>query len=269
MYIFGGWDGRAISNRIDIFDTETETIQTCGTTMPTALDSLSVAPVGEKIYIFGGSQKNVYVFDTETETFKTCSAVMPQTFFDAVAASVGSKIYIFGGYGNNYLNTIYEYDTLADKVKTMGTTLPIKAHDMAAAVWGTKVYIFGGNCGNYDSDAIIVFDAATGAVETLETSLPNACSGISAATIGATVYLFGGRPRSGYFADMYAFAASAPLAFGTMIMQYTTDSEPFPIINSDALTIELRPKSVHIGDESGAAQLAEAFIYKDGAWTAI
>ena len=130
--------------------------------------------------------------------------------------------------------------------------------------------MFGGGL-NYNgkSNTIIVFDAGTGTLETLGTTLPTACYRISAAIIGAKIYLFGGEAQSAYLTDIYCFVVAVPLDYGTMILQYTTGSGLFPIVNSGALTIELCPASVHIGDASGAAQPVEAFTYKDGAWTAI
>lgn len=269
VYIFGGYDGSML-NRIDIFDAETETIQTCSTTMPSALSDVSATAVGTKIYILGGSQTAIYEFDTETETIRTHSVVMPVSGYGFALAAVGTKVYIFGGYASKFLNTIYEFDTVGNKIAKLGTTLPISASAIAAATFGTKVYLFGGGL-NYNgtSDTIIVFDAGTGTLETLETTLPTACCKVSAAVIGAKVYLFGGEAKSNYLTDIYCFVVTVPLDYGTMILQYTTGSGLFPIVNSGSLTIELCPASVHIGDASGAAQLVEAFTYKDGAWTAI
>lgn len=269
VYIFGGY-GSTTLDRIDIFDTETETIRTCSTVLPNALCDISAAAVGTKIYIFGGSQTKIYEFDTETETIRTCSAVLPVSIWGIAAATVGTKVYLFGGYGSSFSNAIYEFDTVGNKVTKLSATLPIYANGIAAAAFGTNVYLFGGGL-NYNgkSDAIIVFDAGTGTVETLATSLPNACTYIAAAIIGAKVYLFGGELNSGQLADIYSFSVAAPLDYGVMVLQYTTGGELFPVINSDTLTIKLRPVSVHMGDLMGVAQPVEVFTYKDGAWTAI
>jgi hypothetical protein len=75
IYVFGGLYGSTASsslNTINVFDTETKTITTLSTVLPTGTYSIGTAAVGKKIYLFGGKQvtnlKTINVFDTETFT---------------------------------------------------------------------------------------------------------------------------------------------------------------------------------------------------------
>ena len=121
IYLFGGYYysmGAAYSNRIDVFDTETQTITQLSTNLPAARYSIACTNVGNKIYLFGGRNKNthntIFVFDASTETITTSETTLPTVCYSMSCASVGNKIYLFGGYGSNYLNTINQFSLTHD-----------------------------------------------------------------------------------------------------------------------------------------------------------
>ena len=53
IYLFGGYNGTA-QNTIYEFDTETETIATLETTLPTPCSEMGCSNYGNKVYLFGG-----------------------------------------------------------------------------------------------------------------------------------------------------------------------------------------------------------------------
>lgn len=121
IYLFGGYYysmGAAYSNRIDVFDTETQTITQLSTKLPAARYSIACTNVGNKIYLFGGRNKNthntIFVFDASTETITTSETTLPTVCYSMSCASVGNKIYLFGGYDSNYFNTINQFSLTHD-----------------------------------------------------------------------------------------------------------------------------------------------------------
>ena len=74
VYLFGGNTGVSSSNSylntINVFDTETNSIETLSTTLPETAGYIAAAVVGTKVYLFGGRygnygyKKTIYIFDT-------------------------------------------------------------------------------------------------------------------------------------------------------------------------------------------------------------
>lgn len=268
IYLFGGSTG-SNQNKIHRFDTATETIETLSVTLPKPLSEIGVGVIGERIYLLGGkasqATNTVYVFDTATETIATLATTLPENRKGMAAGVVGTKIYLLGGHDvrGNYMNTIVAFDTTTETFETMEATLPTAAYDFGYAVIGAKIYLFGG-WALKALDTICVFDAGDGSLTTLDLKLPVAGNGISALSFGSRIYLFGGAAST-----INVFSASVPLAPGAMVLQYASGGSLFPIINSDALTIEVGVVSAHIGDASGAAQPVDVFAYKNGAWATV
>ena len=208
VYLFGGYYNTGSTNgsrtylkTINVFDTETNTITTLSTTLPSAAAYIAAGVVGTKIYLFGGSPyssgdlKTINVFDTETNTITTLSTTLPNAKRGMAAGVVGTKIYLFGGYGYNYsssfFTTIHVFDTETNTITTLSTTLPNAAAYIAAGVVGTKIYLFGGYKSS-NLSTINVFDTETNTIETLSTTLPNVAAYIAAGVVGTKIYLFGG-----------------------------------------------------------------------------
>jgi hypothetical protein len=186
------------------------------------------------------------------------------------SALIGEKLYLFCGYypdDGGYSDKVVEIDTTTWHIRTLSTEFPFDGYNLGAATVGSKVYLFGGygsyNDGsNGSNDCVIEFDAKTESAVGLDAKLPYTAQSVVALPVGSNIYLFGG-------ASVNLFAASTPLASGTMVLQYTTGGDVFPVVNSDTLTVEVSPTAVYIGDADELAQPVEAFTYKDGAWTAI
>ena len=109
IYLFGGGydrSGSKITSAIYVFDTETQTISTLETKLPQALELISCAAIGTKIYLFGGKvgdpiYNTINVFDTETETIETLETVLPAATYAIACYTEGTQIYLFGGGAGN------------------------------------------------------------------------------------------------------------------------------------------------------------------------
>ena len=217
MYLFGGKYATNLK-KINVFDTESNTITALGTTLPSAAYGIASAVVGTKVYLFGGRMTNSYlktinVFDTESNTITTLSTTLPYAAHGIAPAVIGTKVYLFGGYtdsnynytgGGDYLKTINVFDTESNTITTLSTTLPAYTYGIAPAVIGTKVYLFGGYTGN-PLHTINVFDTESNTITTLSTTLPYAAHDIASAVVGTKVYLFGGYSGSDYHNTINVF----------------------------------------------------------------
>ena len=122
IYLFGGCsydDGIVYLSAIRVFHTETGTIETLSTTLPTRTASMGAAAVGTKIYLFGGYGEKylseIRVFDTETGTVETLSTTLPTLTEGMGTATVGTKVYLFGGcYLSTYYSSIHQFTALID-----------------------------------------------------------------------------------------------------------------------------------------------------------
>lgn len=204
IYLFGGYDGSFRSNRILMFDTETEAITILSTTLPSEREGVSCVTIGTKIYLFGGKTTHsttgylseICVFDTETETIITLSATLPSQRSEMGCARVGTKIYLFGG--QHYRSSekeIYVFDTETESITKLSKSLPDGRTYISCASVGTKIYLFGGYNAYRSStryDTIYMFDTETEVIETLDATLPTACGCMGCSLIGTKIYLLGG-----------------------------------------------------------------------------
>ena len=153
-YLFGGVTNASTSsfiNKIQVYDSETDTISTLATTLPTAAGYITCGVVGTKCYLFGGYYgtgnylDTIQVFDTQTNTLSTLSATLPAGTYDMACGVIGTKIYLFGGYtANGTLNTIYVFDTQTNILSTLSQGLPSATYGIASGVIDNKIYLLGG-----------------------------------------------------------------------------------------------------------------------------
>ena len=211
VYLFGGEVGHySTVNTINVFDTETNAVETLDTTLPTQTFGIASAKIGTKVYLFGGYKLNtINVFNTENNTIETLSTTLPMTLEGIASAKIGTKVYLFGGYGNSAArNTIYVFDAESNTITTLTATLPTAARYITTAVVGTKVYLFGGYTSSPIS-TINVFNTENNTIETLSTKLPTAAYDIAAAAVGTKIYLFGGYTNSGSINTINVFDAES------------------------------------------------------------
>ena len=245
-----------------------EHFESVAETLPTAAFDIVSAAVGTKVYLFGGygssNLNTINVFDTENKTITTLDTTLPTAMYNIASAVVGTKVYLFGGQGGDYYNTINVFDTVNNTITTLSTKLPKAAYRIASAVVGMKVYLFGGGNSGGKLATINVFDTDSNTITTLGTTLPIAMYNIASAVVGTTVYLFGGYGSSA-LNTINAFVVGLALTANHLLINVSNNTNTFNLLPN----VELGVNSVYLGNASGAGELVEAALYKDGAWAEI
>lgn len=271
IYIFGGLIGDLASSpkdfqsRIQVFDAESNTIETLDVTLPTANGDMAAAAIGKNVYLFGGyfDQTGIYVFQSESNTISKLSATLSAGARAIAAAAVGSKVYLFGGRVNDeMISTIQVFDAERYTLETLDVTLPTATAHVGAAAVGTKIYLFGGRGA---LSTIQVFDTESNTLTTLSEALPVALGWIRAETVGTNIYLFGGYAPPVVHSAIHKFSASLPLAEDTILLEASGTKNVFELMPG----VELGVANVYLGNAEGLAEKVPAAVYKDGAWVEI
>ena len=210
FYVIGGAANtdppQASLGTVELYDTTTNA-WTTGPSLPVALQLLSAAVVGGKIYVIGGSTAfeacsqatAVYQFDPAVGAWTTLSA-LPQPLTSVALAVVDTKIYVIGGaqaaqqcpatnYFGNATGSVEIYDTATD---TWGSTTPAPTATTGAAtsVDGGVITVFGGygevGLGVYTPTA--VFDTATQQWQQKASDL--GVTDVPSATVAGVAYAF-------------------------------------------------------------------------------
>lgn len=279
VYLFECVNGTTAS--IYKFDMQTQIITTINTTWPTSTWGLTVVTVGTKTYIFGGETSagklnTIHEFDPETEMLTELETKLPLYMYGMAAGVIGSKVYLLGGAGDttatgsSYVkSTIYVFDVETKQISTAKTTLPSVSgypwDSLSSAVVGTSIYIFGGR-GTNAVNNIAKFDTKTETVTTLSMTLPATAYRITTAVMGEKVYLLGGM-RSNSSATNSILRFVNDIALSKTDMAITAGTLDKAVKLADDVTMGIG--TVYSGDEYGIGEKAEAYIYKNGAWTLI
>lgn len=276
VYVFGGQADEDL-NTIYCFDTEANTVELLGVTMPEALKGMGVVTIGDKIYLFGGYYKSsghrnkIRVFDPTENTITTLSTTMPINGGGVVLAAVGTKVYLFE---TSQAAQICVFNTETNTFDNVSDLPNLEFYLKAVASFGTKIYLFGGSGNstvNYAKlDTIYEFNTTTNTLELLTEKLPVAANGISAVLVGGTIYLFGGETGTYVYTNLVnAFSVAAALESNKLLLLASLSANVFNLVDTGSEKITLGVQSAYLGDASGAAQPVDAFVYKDGEWTAI
>jgi N-acetylneuraminic acid mutarotase len=182
--------------------------------LPTAIDNLGAAAVGNKIYLLGGRKGTsstssssyssaIRIFDTETNKITSSTQTLSSPVSYTAAVAVDTKIYMFGGYyyesgyGEHWVS-VRIFDTETNEMSWV--SLPNSCRDMAAVAVGNKIYLFGGRysalSGSSYYSAIYVFNTETNSIDKISQTLPTGAYDIGAAAVGNKIYLFGGKKKS-------------------------------------------------------------------------
>jgi hypothetical protein len=282
VYLFCGGDGSKYRNTIYCFDVETETAITLDTVFPKLSSSAHAVAVGTMIYLLGGSNfpNQMFRFDTETETVEELETTLPIGIYYSQISVVGNKAYLFGGCksgGNS--DTILCFDLVTLSVTQLSVTLPQPMWHIGPSALGTNIYLFGGNSGgSYSGSAdtyhntILCFDTITETIKELPFTLEYPSYIWFSATVGDKIYSFGQhRDRSGYtYSAIYSFSEETPSVLdGVVQILPSVKDNIFPIINTDAIRMEIGVNKVYKGNAENVGEYVETAIYKDGTWTNI
>ncbi|ARF69218.1 hypothetical protein B7C51_17440 [Paenibacillus larvae subsp. pulvifaciens] len=188
IYTIGGYGGGRYLNKLEVYDTTTNT-WTAGADMPTARDDLTSSAVGDKIYAIGGAygdNKKLEIYDAATNTW-TAGADMPTARHSLTSSAVGDKIYTIGGYDGGYLNKLEVYDTTTN-TWTAGADMPMERYKLTSSAVGDKIYVIGGYGGNKKLE---VYDTTTN-TWTAGADMPTARHSLTSSAVGDKIYAIGG-----------------------------------------------------------------------------
>lgn len=244
---------------------------------------VSVATVGTKIYLLGGGNSNhsvdymqttIYRFDTETNVIELLQTTLPTKAQYMATAVVGAKIYLFGGDKGSYVGTraIYCFDTETEEIGELTTTLPETLYDSRAGVIDGRVYLFGNGKSDNTTKNIYQFDPSTELLFQLEITFPIICKTPIVTSYNNAIYI--NSAEDGNFnvsKDVYKFVYSIVpfLSDGDVQIIPVLGTNEFSLINDDTAIFKIGAKSVFVGNENNLPEIAEAALYKDGAWTTI
>ena len=117
--------------------------------MTSARSNMASAVIGNKIYVFGGTESGTVVrknevFDTETNLWSVNTSMNAGRYKHS-AITYGNNVYICSGYGeyNNSIHTISVYDTINDTWLADIDT-PNCNTNYASGLYNNELYIFGG-----------------------------------------------------------------------------------------------------------------------------
>ncbi len=104
LYVLGGYNGTP-SNRIDMYDIETNVWKSLGT-MPKGVSANAIAVYGTTIFIVGDYTNEKYLasFEVNTGVFNVIQSNMKKRRH-AGAAVINGKLYIMGGNQSSYINS--------------------------------------------------------------------------------------------------------------------------------------------------------------------
>ncbi|XP_078430160.1 uncharacterized protein LOC144702137 isoform X2 [Wolffia australiana] len=214
LYVFGGYgEDNCQTNDVHVFDTAKQTWSKpmMKGTPPSPRDSHTCTTVGNKLFVFGGTDgknplKDLYVLDTSSNTWMLPSVCgkRPDAREGHSAALVGTRLFIFGGCGKSesnfeevYYDDLFILDTenfVWERASAAGT--PPSARDShTCASWRNKLIVLGGeDASDYYLSDVFVLDTDSMVWKELSTSgqmlAPRA--GHCAMALGKNLFVFGG-----------------------------------------------------------------------------
>ncbi|GAB4860892.1 hypothetical protein Ancab_036053 [Ancistrocladus abbreviatus] len=214
LYVFGGYGKHNCqTNQVHVFDTATQTwIEPAIKGMPPSpRDSHSCTTVGDKLFVFGGTDglnplRDLHILDTISNTW-----ISPNLRGDGPAAReghsaalIGKRLFIFGGCGKpiNYSKEVYYNDLYILNTETFvwqhavtSGTPPSARDSHTCSSWKNKIIVIGGEDGHdyYLSD-VHVLDTDTLVWKELHTSgqLLTPRAGHSTVAFGKHIFVVGG-----------------------------------------------------------------------------
>ncbi|KAF5792633.1 putative galactose oxidase/kelch, beta-propeller, kelch-type beta propeller [Helianthus annuus] len=228
LYIFGGYSQHNTqTNKVHVYDTTARTWSEPDMqgTLPVPRDSHSCTTVGDKLFVFGGtdgniSLKDLHVLDTSTNTWMTpcVRGEGPEAREGHSAAVVGKRLFIFGGCGKSsdtpveeYFDDLYILNTETMVWKRVATTgiPPAKRNSHTCVSWKNKIIVIGGeDTQNYYMSDVQMLDTDTLTWTKLITNgelLPPR-AGHTTVALGKNLLVFGGfTDAEDLYDDLYMF----------------------------------------------------------------
>ncbi|XP_076902562.1 uncharacterized protein LOC143557357 [Bidens hawaiensis] len=228
LYVFGGYgEDNTQTNQVHLYNTTKRTwseLEMQGA-LPVPRDSHSCTAIGDKLFVFGGTDGNVplkdlHILETSTNTWMTPSVrgEGPEAREGHSAAAIGKRLFIFGGCGKSsdtlveeYFDDLYILNTetmVWKRVATMGIP-PAKRNSHTCVSWSNKIIVIGGeDTQNYYLSDVQMLDTDTLTWTKLVTNgepLPPR-AGHTTIALGKNLFVFGGfTDAEDLFDDLYMF----------------------------------------------------------------
>ena len=273
IYLF---DGYKHDKTICCYDVDTQLITTLSCQFSQKVTNGVSVTIGTKAYIFGKYSPHLQIFDSETEEITTSNITFPDNC-DSWGGLIGDLVYLFRyNYSNNKNTTLYVYDTKSDTVNKTKDFGNIGITQPAVAVIDGLMYWFGGTGGNAGSISNVIrcFDPSTLEITTLPQTLSFKGYQTGVGVIGNDVYLFGaygyGSSNSSNHIGVYTVSGKGvAVDNGKLFIYPSLDSNRFPLINTEAVKVEIGVSAIYKGNADNIGEYVEAALYKDGEWTTI
>jgi len=190
---------------VEVYDAATN-IWASAANLPMALQGISAAVVGGKIYVLGGGTgtgsigcgvvSNVNVYDPSTNIW-TVKGPIPTPMDSSGTVVIGTQVYLVGGKSgapctNN--SGVQIYDTVQD-TWALVAPLPQAFSQLGASVLGGKIYAFGGSANSLQSGNTALttgtYDPSANAWTTFQTNLVGR-QNLAVTEVNGIAYLTGG-----------------------------------------------------------------------------
>gem|GEM_PF-2973937 len=210
IYLFGGFTTSSSTATNTIYSASTSAPTTwtnTGKTLPSNLGWSSLAVVGSKLYLFGGSTSTttsatnaIYSANISDPTTWTIvnGKTLPANLTGAAFTVAGNSMYLIGGAnGSSAVDTIYTASLSDPTTWTLSANkLPVALLNTTIATAGNSLYLYGGST-NYGSAnaANTIYTASLSDPTTWSntgSTLPTNIAAARLVTLGNTMYFIGG-----------------------------------------------------------------------------
>lgn len=263
IYILGGNNASGAKNTIYKFNPEIGEITTLETTLLQAIAyGAGIVAIGAKIYLVQGytgssGYSYIQIFDTQNGTISNSTSLSTE-FFGVTAVAVGTNIYIFGGKtSSKTYNFVKKYDTLANTVTSLSDFSSTISY-LGSGKVGNKIYLFRGS-------NLYLFDIETETYEQFASVLLISGTYAQFVTVGNTLYFMRNTDST---VCIYKYVVSMDVASDEMQIEPTLTSNLCYLLNDD-IKVQIGISGVYKGNSENIGELVEAYLYKDGTWTAI
>ncbi len=197
IYAFGGWTGGANINKVEEYDTQTDS-WSAKPNMSTGRHGMGAGVVNGKIYSIGGIEPGSYLNKT-TEYDPILSTWIEKNTMPTRRTGLGvvvanNKIYAIGGQffdtSWHYYFTVEEYDPQTDTWVSKAS-MPTARSYLCVAVVNNKIYALGGYDGAGPLSCVEEYDIASNSWTT-KMNMPTARYGADAVAMNNKIYVIGG-----------------------------------------------------------------------------
>lgn len=199
IFIIGGDTAGGVTSAVDEYDPSANSWQ-ARSAKPIAVNNVSAAMVGAKVYVPGGYTDDgevvadLEIYDLDQDLWGR-GAPLPVPLCAYAAAVAGEKMYLFGGWdGSDYVNCTYEYDPRTDSWSER-TPMPTPRGFAAAAPMEGKIYVLGGYDGQEEFSTVEVYDPSLEGIADpwqARSEMMAGRGGLGVAAIAGTLYAIGG-----------------------------------------------------------------------------